>query len=163
MREQGRWRAEIRKADGSILKILVGDSGHSMSITTTADTLTAETTIAEVKKAIDTGSMSYRRAFAPCPLYPRKRTSEHSRGMSALCQKRTFHQMIFVEDASRVKHVHHLCSVTGQTFDIAQLTTKPTRQPKMTSATLCRPCSTPVSLEWDVSPAAITMAAVIGA
>src|SRR6516165_603178 len=54
-------------------------------------------------------------------------------------------------------------SAMGQTFDIAQLTTKPTRQPKMTSATLCRPCSTPVSLEWDVSPAAITMAAVIGA
>ena len=57
-REQGRWRAEIRKADGSPLKILVGDSGHSMSITTTADTLTAETTIAEVKKAIDAGGMS---------------------------------------------------------------------------------------------------------
>jgi len=36
----------------------MGDSGHSMSITTTADTLTAETTIAEVKKAIDAGGMS---------------------------------------------------------------------------------------------------------
>ena len=57
-REQGRWRAEIRKADGSPLKILVGDSGHSMSITTSADTLTAETTIDEVKKAIDAGAMS---------------------------------------------------------------------------------------------------------
>jgi hypothetical protein len=57
-REQDRWRAEIRKADGSILKTFVGDSGHSMSITTTADTLTAETTIAEVKKAIDAGGMS---------------------------------------------------------------------------------------------------------
>ena len=57
-REQGRWRAEIRKADGSMLKILVGDSGHSMSITTSADTLTAETTIDEVKKAIDAGGMS---------------------------------------------------------------------------------------------------------
>src|SRR6516165_115825 len=33
----------------------MGDSGHSMSFTTTADTLTAETTIAEVKKAIDAG------------------------------------------------------------------------------------------------------------
>jgi len=50
-REQGRWRAEIRKADGSTLKILVGDSGHRMSITTSADTLTAETSIDEVKKA----------------------------------------------------------------------------------------------------------------
>ena len=57
-REQDRWRAEIRKADGSILKTLVGDSGHSMSITTTADTLTAETSIDEVKKAIDAGGMS---------------------------------------------------------------------------------------------------------
>ena len=54
-REQGRWRAEIRKADGSTLKILVGDSGHRMSITTSADTLTAETSIDEVKKAIDDG------------------------------------------------------------------------------------------------------------
>ena len=27
-REQGRWHAEIRKADGSMLKILVGDSGQ---------------------------------------------------------------------------------------------------------------------------------------
>ena len=57
-REQDRWRAEIRKVDGSPLKILVGDSEHRMSITTTADTLTAETTIAEVKKAIDAGGMS---------------------------------------------------------------------------------------------------------
>ena len=56
-REQGRWRAEIRKADGSPLKILVGDSEHRMSITTTADTLTAETSIDEVKKAIDAGAM----------------------------------------------------------------------------------------------------------
>jgi hypothetical protein len=29
------------------------------------------------------------RMFASCPLYPRKRTLEVSRGMSALCQKRT--------------------------------------------------------------------------
>ena len=57
-REQGRWRAEIRKADGSTLKTLVADSGHGMSITTSADTLTAETSIDEVKKAIDAGSMS---------------------------------------------------------------------------------------------------------
>ena len=56
--QQGRWRAEIRKADGSPLKTLVGDSGHSMSITTTADTLAAETSIDEVKKAIDAGGMS---------------------------------------------------------------------------------------------------------
>ena len=51
-REQGRWRAEIWKADGSPLKTLVADSGHRMSITTSADTLTAEATIDEVKKAI---------------------------------------------------------------------------------------------------------------
>jgi hypothetical protein len=54
-REQSRWRAEIRKADGSMLKILVGDSGHRMSITTSADALTAETSIYE---AIDAGGMS---------------------------------------------------------------------------------------------------------
>ena len=42
-REPQRWRAEIRKADGSTLKTLVEDSGHCMSITTSADTLTAET------------------------------------------------------------------------------------------------------------------------
>ena len=57
-REEGRWRAEIRKADGSMLKILVGDSGHRTSITTSADTLTAETSIDEVKKAIDAGGLS---------------------------------------------------------------------------------------------------------
>jgi len=57
-REQGRWRAEIRKADGSTLKTLVADSEHRMSITTSADTLTAETSIDEVKKAIDVGGMS---------------------------------------------------------------------------------------------------------
>jgi len=51
-REQG------RKADGSTLKTLVADSGHRMSITTSADTLTAEATIDEVKKAIDAGGMS---------------------------------------------------------------------------------------------------------
>jgi len=57
-REQGLWRAEIRKADGSMLKTFVGDSGHNMSITTSADTLMAETSIDEVKKAIDAGAMS---------------------------------------------------------------------------------------------------------
>jgi hypothetical protein len=57
-REQGRWRAEVRKADGSTLKTLVGDSGHRMSITTPADTLTAETSIDEVKKTIDAGGLS---------------------------------------------------------------------------------------------------------
>jgi len=56
-REQG-WRAVIRKADGSALKTLVGDNGHGTSITTTADTLTAETSISEVKKAIDAGVMT---------------------------------------------------------------------------------------------------------
>ena len=57
-REPQRSRGEIRKADGSPLKILVGDGEHRMSITTTADTLTPETTIDEVKKAIDAGGMS---------------------------------------------------------------------------------------------------------
>jgi hypothetical protein len=56
-REPQRWRAEIRKADGSALQILVGDSGHRMSIATTADTLTADASIDEVKKAIDAGGM----------------------------------------------------------------------------------------------------------
>ena len=56
-REPQRWRAEIRNADGSTLEILVGDSGHRMSITTTADTLTADASIDEVKKAIDAGGM----------------------------------------------------------------------------------------------------------
>src|SRR6516225_1763034 len=31
----------------------------------------------------------YQRTFRQCPLYPQKRTSELSRGMSALCHKRT--------------------------------------------------------------------------
>jgi hypothetical protein len=57
-REQGRWRAEIRKTDGSTLKTLVEDSEHRMLITTSADTVTAETSINEVKKAIDAGGMS---------------------------------------------------------------------------------------------------------
>ena len=57
-REPQRWRAEIRKADGSTLKTLVEDGGHYISITTSADTLTAETSIDEVKKAIDAGAMS---------------------------------------------------------------------------------------------------------
>ena len=56
-REPQRWRAEIWKADGSALQILVGDSGHRTSITTTADTLTADASIDEVKKAIDAGGM----------------------------------------------------------------------------------------------------------
>src|SRR5262252_3028108 len=56
-----------------------------------------------------------------------------------------------------------LDAAMGQSFDINQVTNKPTRQPKITSATLWRPCSTPLSFEWCVSPAAMTMAAVIGA
>ena len=56
-REPQRWRAEIRKADGSMLEILVGDSGHRTPIATTADTLTADASIDEVKKAIDAGGM----------------------------------------------------------------------------------------------------------
>jgi hypothetical protein len=39
-----------------MLKILVGDSGHRRY--TSADTLTADTAIDEVKKAIDAGGMS---------------------------------------------------------------------------------------------------------
>ena len=41
--------------------------------------------------------------------------------------------------------------------------TSPIRQPRSTSATLWRPCSTPVRLECCVRPDATTMAAVIGA
>jgi len=51
------WRAEIRKADGSKLAILVGDIGHHDSITTTADRLTAQAAVDELKKAIDAGGM----------------------------------------------------------------------------------------------------------
>src|SRR5262245_17982389 len=50
-----------------------------------------------------------------------------------------------------------------QIRDIAQLTNNPITQPSSTSPTLCSPCSTPLSLEWWLRPAAMTMAAVIGA
>ena len=36
------------------------------------------------------GQKRHRSASNQCPLYPQKRTSELSRGMSALCQKQTF-------------------------------------------------------------------------
>ena len=49
---------------------------------------------------------------------------------------------------------HHFERVaTGQIFDIAQLTSNPIKQPKITSATLCKPFSTSVSLEWCVTTA----------
>src|SRR5215470_3834652 len=35
------------------------------------------------------GRLCQWQAYLRCPLYPQKRTSELSRGMSALCQKRT--------------------------------------------------------------------------
>jgi hypothetical protein len=57
-REPGRWRAEIRKADGSKLRTLVGDTGHQDSISTSADLLTAQAVIDEVKLAIDAGGMT---------------------------------------------------------------------------------------------------------
>ena len=43
----------------------------------------------------------HRTRSAPCPLYPQKRTSELSRGMSALCQKRT---SAFRTDERRYAH-----------------------------------------------------------
>ena len=51
----------------------------------------------------------------------------------------------------------------GIPFDINQLTTKPTRHPNRTSATLCRPCATPWPKDCEVMPDAITIAAVMGA
>jgi hypothetical protein len=56
-REQQRWRAEIRKADGSTLEILLPGGGHRSSITTSADALTAPAAIDLAKQAIDGGGM----------------------------------------------------------------------------------------------------------
>ena len=78
-REQGRWRAEIRKAERSPLKILVGDGEHRMSITTTADTLAAETTIDEVKKAIDAGDGAWLASCRQAPVPPTQRSLRSSK------------------------------------------------------------------------------------
>jgi len=43
-----RWRDSQTR--GSTLEVLVGDSGHRMSITTPTDTLTADASIDEVRK-----------------------------------------------------------------------------------------------------------------
>src|SRR5262249_2808708 len=42
----------------------------------------------------------------------------------------------------------YLDAAMGHSFDMNQVTNKPTRQPKITSATLWRPSSTPLSFEW---------------
>ncbi len=57
--------------------------------------------------------------------------------------------------------IHLRCG--GQTWDITQETTKPTKQPKRTSPTLRMPTSTAVRFEWCDMPAAMTIAAVMGA
>jgi hypothetical protein len=54
-REPDRWRAEIRKVDGSKLATLLGE--HHDSITTSADRLTAQVAIDEVKQTIDAGGL----------------------------------------------------------------------------------------------------------
>ena len=54
-REPERWRAKIRKVDGSKIKTLAGE--YDDFITTTADCLTAQAAIDEVKQAIDAGGM----------------------------------------------------------------------------------------------------------
>jgi len=43
-------------------------------------------------------------------------------------------------------------SGSGQTFDGNHATSRPTTQPKSTSATRCRPCSIPLSFEWCSNP-----------
>ena len=53
--------------------------------------------------------------------------------------------------------------LTSHTFDMSQLTTSPTRQPKITSSTLWIPCITPTDVEPVARPAAMTTAAVMGA
>jgi hypothetical protein len=53
----GRWRAEIRKADGSDLTIVVPDLGPRPSLTTSPDSLTADDAIKLAKQAIDGGGM----------------------------------------------------------------------------------------------------------
>jgi hypothetical protein len=53
--------------------------------------------------------------------------------------------------------------LTSQTFDMNKLTSIPTKQPKITSATLCSPRPTPAFAELPTIPPAITTAAVIGA
>jgi len=52
----GRWLAEIRKADGSVLVILP-DSGPCDFMTTSAATFSAEAAIVLAKRAINGGGM----------------------------------------------------------------------------------------------------------
>jgi hypothetical protein len=59
-REPGRWRADIRKADGSLLAILLPGmtgEGKGESIITSADRFTAAAAIDFAKEAIDGGGM----------------------------------------------------------------------------------------------------------
>jgi hypothetical protein len=53
-----RYAQKSRRQDVRLPAKRFRESGHRMSITTSADTLTAETSIDEVKKAIDAGGMS---------------------------------------------------------------------------------------------------------
>lgn len=53
LQASNRWLAEIRKADGSNLIILLPDGGPRASITTSAAALTAEAAIDLAKQAID--------------------------------------------------------------------------------------------------------------
>ena len=54
---EGRWLAEIRKADGSALVILPPDGGTREFITTSTATFSAEAAIALAKRAINGGGM----------------------------------------------------------------------------------------------------------
>src|SRR4051794_5401927 len=51
----------------------------------------------------------------------------------------------------------------SHTLDMTRLIATPTRQPKMTSATLCTPCAMPAADDSCLTAAAMTTAAVIGA
>jgi hypothetical protein len=53
----GRWLAEIRKADGSALVILPPDGGTREFITTSAATFSSEAAIVLAKRAINGGGM----------------------------------------------------------------------------------------------------------
>jgi hypothetical protein len=55
-REQDRWRATIRRQDGTRIWVAVPPSEHE-SVTTSADALTAEGAIDLAKQGIDGGGM----------------------------------------------------------------------------------------------------------